>query len=173
MRLYGRQLANQVPTSTTGNQARLMFGLMTSALGNAYATLAEYDGTGFARWSGLDAGAVDAARGYLDGTNEMLARYYADMPTSDDVLSEHQLTELRASVSGASVACKEIDDLFSTSWLAELADALIEACGTVSAAIAGTVAKVAGSFLGGAWWLIAAGVGGWLAWKYYRRRVFS
>lgn len=169
MRLYGKALASQVPTSTTGHQARLMYGAMTAALGNAYATLAEYDTGGIAEWSGLDAGAVAAARGYLDSTNEMLGRYYANVPPSDAVLTAQELAELRASVSTSSVACKTIDDLFSTSWLAELADSVVAAAGTVSATVAGAVAKVAGSFLGGIWWMLALAAGGWLLWRYRGR----
>jgi hypothetical protein len=154
MRLYGKALANQIPDTTTGHQARLMFGAMTSALQGAYQTLASWDSTGVAQWTGLDAGAVAAARQYLDGTNDMLGKYFPDMPASDATLTTQQLAELRTAASGSSVAVKEIDELFGTSWLSELVDAIIEACATVSSAIANTVAKVGGSFLGGIWWVL-------------------
>jgi hypothetical protein len=171
MRLYGKALANQIPATVTGHQARTMFGAMTSALQGAYVTLANWDSTGIAQATGLDAGAVAAARQYLDSTNEMLQGYYPQMPESNDPLTALQLQQLRTSASGSSVAAKEIDELFGTSWLSELVDAVIEACGTVSSAIASTVAKVTGSFLGGMWWLIALGLAGLLAWHKWGHKL--
>jgi len=153
MALIGKALANQVPASTTGNQARLMFGAMTSALSGAYSTLADYDSTGIAQWTGLDAGSVDSARGYLDSCNGILQKYFADMPISDAQLDSHQLQELKTAVSTSSVAVSTIDELFKTSWLQELCDAIVQAAGTVTAAIANTVSKVGGSFVGGTWWI--------------------
>ena len=167
--LYGKDLSKQVPASTTGNQARLMFGAMTSALAGAYSTLADYDTGGVAQWTGLDAGSVQTARDYLDSTNTMLQGYYADMPTADSAISAHQLQELQTSVSTSSVAVKTIDDLFGTGWLSELCDSIVAAAGTVSAAIANTVSKVAGSFIGGTWWLILLIVAGLVVWSRYKR----
>jgi hypothetical protein len=169
MALYGKALANQIPSSVTGNQARLGFGAMTSALQGAYQTLASYDLGGIGEWSGLDAGSVAAARQYLDSTNEMLQGYFADMPISDAPLSEHQLQEFKTSASTSSVAVKTIDDLFSTSWLGDLCDALIAAIGTVTSAVANAVSKVAGSFIGGTWWiwiLVGLGMWGWRKWQH-------
>ena len=159
MNLTGKQLAAQVPDSTTGNQARTMFGDMAAAAQGAYATLASYDAGDFA---GLDFGSVQAAREYLDSTETMIQGYYSQMPADDNPLAALQLQQLKTSVSGCSVAVQTIDDLFSTSWAADLADSIVTAAGTVSSAIANTVAKVAGSFLGGMWWLIAIGIGGYL-----------
>jgi len=166
--LYGKALANQVPGSVSGHQARTMFGAATAALAGAYETLGQYD-SGFAEWSGLDAGSIGAARSYLDSTNAMLAGYFSDMPESSEPLSEHQLQELRTAVSSSSVAVKTIDDLFSTSWLSELCDAVIAAAGTVTASIANGVSKVAGSFVGGTWWLWLLVAGGLVFWSRYKR----
>jgi hypothetical protein len=171
MRLYGKALAKQIPDATTGHQARLMFGLMASALGGAYVTLGNWDSTGLAQATGLDAGAVAAARQYLDSTNGMLTEYYDMMPESDEQLTADQLTRLRVAASTSSVAVREIDLLFGSSWLAELVDALIEACGTVSAAIANTVAKAAGSFIGGFWWAIVIGLGALWAWHKWGHKL--
>jgi hypothetical protein len=119
--LTGKALANTVTANTTGNQARAMFGQMTKALSNAYGTLKNYDSQSIAERSGIDAGSVKAARQYLDSTNTMLGKYYPNMPASNDKLTATQLSQLKLCVSGASTAAKTIDDLFSTSWLSELA----------------------------------------------------
>lgn len=118
--LTGKALANTVTANTTGNQARAMFGQMTKALSNGYATLKNYDSGSVAERSGIDAGSVKAARQYLDSTNAMLGKYYPNMPASNDKLTATQLSQLKLCVSSASTAAKTIDDLFSTSWLAEL-----------------------------------------------------
>lgn len=158
--LYGKQLANQIPATTTGNQARLAFGAMTENLHGAYQTLADYtdaQATGSHEVATfravVDADAIAAARQYLDSTNDMLGRYFPDMPATDEALSAQQLAELKAAASICSVACMTIDDLFQTSWLASLVDAVIEATATVVGKVANAVSKVAGSFLGGTWWI--------------------
>lgn len=153
MALVGKALANQIPSTVTGNQARLAFGAMTTSLSSAYGTLADWDSTGIAQATGLDAGAVAAGRQYLDSTNAMLAKYFSDMPESDSPLNDQQLLELKTSVSGCSVAVDQIDQLFRTSWLSELCDAIIEACATVTGKVANAVSKVAGSFIAGTWWI--------------------
>jgi hypothetical protein len=177
MTLTGKQLAAQVPDSTTGNQSRAMFGAMATAIGNAYATLASYqwDSTlqaflipGGAIIYGLTPDTVGAAKAYLDTTNAMIQGYYANTFEDDATLTPLLLAQLRTSVSGTSVAVKTIDDLFSTSWASELGDEITTAAGTVSAAIANTVAKVAGSFIGGAWWLIALAIVGVILYRKYR-----
>jgi hypothetical protein len=167
MGLIGKQLAKQIPDTTTGNTARIMFGAMTSALSGAYDTLASYDLGGIAQATGLDAGSVQAAHDYLDSTNQMLQGYYVDMPATDDPLGAHQLDELKTAVSTSSVAVSTVDDLFGTSWLAELSDSIVAAANTVSAAVANTISKVAGSFIGGTWWIIALGLGGLYLWHKY------
>lgn len=134
--LYGKALANTIPATTTGYQARSMFGKMTKQLGNAYATLANYDPSGIAQKSGIDAGSVKAARQYLDSTNDMLGKYYAQMPESNEPLTADQLQKLKTSVSGASVAVKTVDDLFGTPFWRELAGDITEAAKTVTKAIA-------------------------------------
>ena len=118
--LTGKALANTVTANTTGNQARAMFGQMTKALSNAYATLKNYDSSSIAERSGIDAGSVKAARQYLDSTNTMLGKYYPNMPATNDKLTATQLSQLKLCVSSASTAAKTVDDLFSTSWAAEL-----------------------------------------------------
>ena len=169
MTLYGKALAKQVPAATTGNQARAMFGLMTASLANAYGTLSSYGPSTTTEvlapalalaYQAIDADSVKAAQDYLDSTNAMLAGYYADMPESDDVLTAQQLQELKTAVSTSSVACKTVDDLFSTGWLEELSAAIVEAIGTVAAQVAKAVSTVAGSFIGGTWWIwiLVAGV---------------
>jgi hypothetical protein len=188
MRLYGKALANQIPATTTGHQARTMFGAMTEALAHAYDTLGAYDastpGAAAGALSGifpflgaasaaLDPGEVAAAQSYLDSTNEMLAKYFPRMPASDDVLTDQQLAELRTSVSTSSAAVQIIDELFGTSWLSQLSDSIVEACGTVTAAIASTVAKVGGSMIGGMWWLLALGLGGLLLWHKYGHKLVT
>jgi hypothetical protein len=171
--LVGKALAKQIPDNATGNQARLMFGLLTRSLASAYGTLAEYDSSGIAQATGLDAGSVRAAREYLDSTNSMLGDYFPDMPTSDQVLTAQQLAELRTAVSGASVAAQQIDQLFGTSWLEELADAIIEAAGTISAKVAAATAKVLGSTIGALWWLIVLGLAGLYAWHRWGHKVVT
>lgn len=167
--LYGKALANQIPDGTNGNQARMAIGAMTNVLAEAYAKLAEYDGTGFASWSGLDAGSVQAARQYLDGANDALQKYFPQMPVSDDKLSAELVTKLRVAVSVSSTAAQYIDENFSTSFLAEMADAVIEACANVAGKVANAVSKVAGSFVGGTWWIWALlAVGLVFATKYKR-----
>jgi hypothetical protein len=182
MRLYGRQLADQVPETTTGHRARVMFGAMTEALAGAYGTLESYQSTGALGVmvpgisllrEAVDGDAVAAARQYLDSTNGLLQTYFPLMPASDDVLPELQLQQLRTAVSTSSVAVREIDILFSTTWLDELADSIIEACGTVSAQIAGTVAKLGGTFVGGMWWLIALGLAGLWAWHKWGHKLVT
>jgi hypothetical protein len=182
MRLYGRALADQIPTTTTGHQAREMFGQMTEALAGAYSTLEAYGDTGvlgaiapgasFVR-DVIDGDAIAAARQYLDSTNDMLQRYFPQMPESDEILSDLQLQQLRTAVSGTSTAVREIDQLFSTSWLNELSDSIVESAGTVSAQIASTVAKVGGSFVGGLWWLIALGLGALVVWHKWGHKVVT
>ena len=125
--LTGKALANTVTANTTGNQARAMFGQMTKALSNAYATLKNYDSSSVAERSGIDAGSVKAARQYLDSTNTMLGKYYPNFAANNDKISSTQLTQLRLCVSSASTAAKTIDDLFSTSWASELTSEIANA----------------------------------------------
>lgn len=125
--LTGKALANTVTANTTGNQARAMFGQMTKALSNAYATLKNYDSGSVAERSGIDAGSVKAARQYLDSTNAMLGKYYPNMPATNDKLTATQLSQLKLCVSSASTAAKTIDDLFSTSWASELTAEIVNA----------------------------------------------
>lgn len=179
MPLYGKQLAKQVPDSTTGHQARTMYGSMTAVLAEAYATLAEYDSTGLAQATGLDAGSVETARNYLDDCNGFLQKHYPQMPATDAVLTDQQLAWLRADVSTSSTACQQIDQLFATSFLSELSDSICEAAGTVGAAVANTVSKAASfsgsflsSFLGGMWWLVLGAIAvGVLVWRAKKKAV--
>jgi len=93
------------------------------------------------------------------------------MPISDEALDGQQLAELRAAVSGTSTAAYLIDDMFSTFWLSQLCDDIIEAIGTVGAKVAATVAKVAGATIGGWWWLILVGLGIAFVWSLWIRKV--
>lgn len=126
--LTGKALANTLTTKTTGYQARAMFGKMTAALSNAYATLDNYGPSTATQVVApvtiavkkLDAGSVKAARQYLDSTNAMLSKYYPLMPENSSPLPSKQLEQLKLCVSSASTAAKTVDDLFETSWAAEL-----------------------------------------------------
>jgi len=167
MQLVGKDLAAQIPGNVSGHDARRMFGVMTDALAGAYAVLDAWDsgrqGAGVlfplsAPIVGADAGASTAARSYLDSVNAMLTRYYPGMPASDDPLDTQRVAELKASVSTSSVAVREIDVLFSTGFLEELVDAIVEACGTIAARVAAGVAQIAGSTLGALWWLVLPAV---------------
>jgi hypothetical protein len=177
--LRGKALAEVIPRRVTGYQARSMFGDLTRSLGNAYQTLAEYQSTGAigvivpalaAVKFALTRDAINAAKQYLDSTNDMLKKYYAQMPESNATLTDLQFQQLQASVYGTSIAVSEIDQLFTTPWSAELADDIINAAGTVSAWIAGktsqVVGDVLGSILGKTWWILLLGAGG--VWIYYR-----
>ena len=124
---YGKALSDQIPAKITGFQARSMFGKMTTALHNAYGTLANYDPSGIAQATKLDAGSVKAARQYLDSTNAMLTKYYPNMPESSAVLTTAQLNQLKLSVSSASNAAHLVDELFKTPWTAELATDILTA----------------------------------------------
>jgi hypothetical protein len=178
--LYGRELANVIPRGITGHQARTMFGEMTRWLGNAYQTLVEYQNTGsiaviFPTLAAVKfvvtKDALAAAKQYLDSTNDMLNQYYPQMPASNAKLADLQFKQLQTSVSGASVAVREVDLLFGTPWAEELTRDIVEAAGTISAWIAANTAKVAGNVLGGilgkAWWVLLLGAGG--AWIYYHQ----
>ena len=125
--LYGKALAKTIPAETTGYGARKMFGEMTQALANAYATLKNYDPNNIAQFSGIDAGSVKTAREYLDSTNAMLAKYYAQMPESSAKLTADQLNKLKTAVSTSSVAVKTVNDLFGTSWSMELTKEIAKA----------------------------------------------
>lgn len=165
--LYGKALARQIPDTTTGNQARLAFGFMTEALHGAYVTLGTYDPSGLSVATGLDAGAIEQAQGYLDDTNAALQKYFPNMPESDAALTVDQLAQLCLSVSISSTACQTIDSLFSTGFLAELSGNVIEACATVSGRVALAVSTVAGSFIGGTWWVwVLAGAALYLVNRY-------
>lgn len=118
--LTGKALANTIPTKVTGYQARSMFGDMTKAISGAYVTLQNYDPSKIAQSTKLDAGSVKAARQYLDSTNAMLTKYYPNMPESAEPLTAEQLKQLKLCVSSASTAAKTVDDLFNTTWTAEL-----------------------------------------------------
>lgn len=117
---YGKALAALIPVTTTGHQARIIFGQMTASLAKAYATLKAYDPSGIAAASRIDAGSINAARNYLDSTNKMLAGYYTQMPVSNNVLTADQLNKLKLSVSASSIAVKTVDDLFGSSFWKEL-----------------------------------------------------
>jgi len=148
--LSGKALANTISTTTTGYQARNMFGLMTTRLSNAYGTLKNYDSWRIAEKTGIDAGSVKAARQYLDSTNSMLSKYYAQMPESSAVLTSDQLTKLKTAVSTSSVAIKTIDELFGTSFWKELGVEIVAAAKTVSKKIGETIAFPAGMIAVGA-----------------------
>ena len=125
--LYGKALANEIPATTTGYQARSIFGKLTAKLSTAYQVLRDYDPSGIAKASKIDAGSIDAARSYLDSTNTMLAKYYKQMPESDAVLTADQLKKLKVAVSTSSVAVKTVDDLFGTSFWKELGGEILTA----------------------------------------------
>lgn len=177
--LYGQELASVIPRGITGYQARAMFGEMTGWLGNAYQTLAEYKSTGAigiifpalaAVKYAVTGEAVDAAKRYLDTTNDMLQKYYPQMPESNDKLADLQYKQLQTSVAGTSIAIREVDQMFGTPWSVELTNDIVEASGTVTAWLAANAAKVAGnvagSIIGKVWWLILLGAGG--IWVYHR-----
>lgn len=167
--LYGKALANQIPDSTTGNQARVAFGAMSATLHAAYEKLAEYDPSGIGQWTGIDAGSGQAARNYLDSANDAMGKYYQQMPQSDDPLSSELLTKFKAAVSISSTACQYIDENFSTAFLGELTDAVIDACATVVGRVANGVSKVAGSFVGGTWWIWLLGIAGFVLLTKYKK----
>jgi hypothetical protein len=148
--LSGKALANTIPATTTGYQARNMFGLMTGQLANAYRTLDNYDSWGIAEKTGIDAGSVKAARQYLDSTNSMLSKYYAQMPESSNALTSDQLTKLKAAVSTSSVAVKTVDDLFGTSFWKELGGEIVNAAKTVAKAVNEGIGFSAGMIAAGA-----------------------
>lgn len=125
--LVGKKLAATIPATTTGYQARALFGKMTGLLSNAYVTLQRYDAGGLAEGSGIDAGSIKAARDYLDSTNATLQKYYPMMPESSAQLTAKQLEQLRLCVSTSSVAVDYIDKNFGTSFLAELATSIKDA----------------------------------------------
>lgn len=118
--LTGKALANTIPKTVTGHQARSMFGDMTKAIQGAYVTLQNYDSSGIAQTTKIDAGSIKAARQYLDSTNTMLGKYFPNMPASNDPLTAKQLEQLKLCVSSSSTAVKTVDDMFSTTWGAEL-----------------------------------------------------
>lgn len=159
MALYGQALANTISAATTGNQARLMFGALTAALHDAYGKLDEYDSFGIARFTGIDAGSVKAARGYLDSTNSLLGQYYPQMSVSDTALPAQQLARLRLSVSSASTAVKTVDDLFSTSFLSELTGSIYQAAKSLATGAGSGLSDLLGAFLKQTWWIfLGAGV---------------
>jgi hypothetical protein len=125
--LVGKKLAATIPATTTGYQARALFGKMTGLVSNAYVTLSRYDASGLAQGTKLDAGSVKAARDYLNNTNATLKKYYAFMPESSAQLTAKQLEQLRLSVSTSSVAVDYIDKNFGTSFLSELATSIKDA----------------------------------------------
>ena len=156
MRLYGDALARQIPEGTTAYTARAMYAAAARALTAAAVAVEAWDMTGWAGTLGLDAGAQDQARQYLASTAELVVGYASQIPLEGDLpLTDEQVEDLRISVSQSSIACRTIDELFGSSYLSELADAIIDAAGTVPAKIANTVAKVAGSAIGELWWVIA------------------
>lgn len=125
--LVGKKLAATIPDTTTGYQARAMFGEMTKTVKNAYATLANYDPSGIAQATRLDAGSIAQAKKYLDGINSMLGKWYPLYPESHNKLTPDQLKKLKAAVSTTSVAVKTVDDMFSTSWGSELFSSIKQA----------------------------------------------
>lgn len=136
--LTGKQLAASIPATTTGHQAREMFGKLTIELQRAYAALKAYD-------SSLSSTPIKAALQYLDSTNQMLSKYYKDMPASHDQLSEDQLKKLRLCVSSASTAMKTIDELFGgTTWQQELVSSIRDAGKTIVKETISTVSNVIG-----------------------------
>lgn len=137
--LVGKKLAATIPDTTSGYQARALFGKMTGLVSNAYTTLARYDSGGLAQKTGLDAGSIKAARDYLDNTNATLAKYYAFMPESSAPLTAKQLEQLRLSVSTSSVAVDYIDKNFGTSFLSELATSIKDAGTSIVKKAADTV----------------------------------
>jgi hypothetical protein len=152
--LSGKALAATIPATVTGFQARSMFGIMTQKLAGAYATLRAYDPTGLAKATKIDAGSIDAARQYLDSTNSLLAKYYAQMPNTGDKLTADQLNKLKVAVSTSSVAVKTVDDLFGTGFWKELGGEIVEAAKTVVKKINESIGFSAGMIAAA-----AAGVG--------------
>jgi hypothetical protein len=175
MALYGKALADQVPSSVTGNQARVAFGKMTESLHNAYLTLQKYDSTGIARTTGLDAGSVNAARQYLDGANDALQKYFLQMPASDSPLTDDQLTKFKVAVSTSSAAVKTIDDLFNTSFLSELFTNVGQSIVAVSSKVVGKVgegaADIVWAFLKQTWWIFLLAGGAWIGVAYLQGRT--
>jgi soluble lytic murein transglycosylase-like protein len=148
--LVGKALSKTISATTTGYQARAMFGLMTGQLSNAYGTLRGYDPTGLAKATRIDAGSIDAARKYLDSTNAMLSKYYAQMPESGAVLTSDQLTKLKTAVSTSSVAVKTVDDLFGTSFWKEFGAEIAQAAKTVASKVNTGIGFSAGMIAAGA-----------------------
>jgi hypothetical protein len=148
--LVGKELSKTISAKTTGYQARNMFGLMTRQLSNAYGTLRSYDPTGLAKATRIDAGSIDAARKYLDSTNAMLSKYYAQMPESAAVLTSDQLAKLKTAVSTSSVAVKTVDDLFGTSFWKEFGAEIVQAAKTVASKVSTGIGFSAGMIAAGA-----------------------
>lgn len=158
-KLVGKKLAATIPATTTGYQARALFGAMSKTLSNAYVTLSKYDSSGIAQATKLDAGSVKAARDYLDNTNATLKKYYPFMPESNEKLTSKQLEQLRLSMSTASVAVDYIDQNFGTSFLGELATAIKDAGVEIVKTVVTTAAKAVGLDKTGAAILVAGIIG--------------
>lgn len=177
MALYGKALADQIPASTTGNQARLLFGQITNTLHNAYVKLQEYDGTGVASKIGLDAGSVKAARQYLDDANGILQTYFLQMPVSNSPLTADQLTKFKVAVSTSSTAVNYIDANFGTGFLTELfnniGQALVSIPSAVVSKVGGGISNVLLAFLKQTWWIFLLAGGGLAGFFYLQGRATS
>jgi hypothetical protein len=177
MALYGKALADQIPASTTGNQARLLFGQMTSTLHNAYVTLQQYDSTGIGSKTGIDAGSVKAARQYLDDANGILQTYFLQMPASNSPLTADQLTKFKVAVSTSSAAVNYIDQNFGTGFLTEMfnniGQALVAIPSAVVSKVGGGISDVVLSFLKQTWWILLLGGGAIAGFFYLQGRATS
>lgn len=175
MALYGKALADQIPSRTTGNQARLLFGQMTASLHNAYVKLKEFDSTGIGSRTGLDAGSVKAARDYLDNANGILQTYFLQMPASHNALTADQLQKLKVAVSTSSTAVNYIDENFGTGFLAEMfnaiGQALVDIPGAAASKIGSGVSDIVLNFLKETWWIILLAGGGLVGFMYIQGRA--
>lgn len=147
--LQGKALARTIPASTTGTQALAIFAAQRSAVVKAQATLSSY-ASGFSIGQG---DAVAMAQVYVSDIVQMLDKYEPEFTSTEQPISADQLVKLRACVSTASVMCRFVDDNFSTSYLQELSDEIVAILATIAAKAAQAAANVAGSFIGGSWWI--------------------
>lgn len=145
-----------IPSGITGNQAQAVFAAMHASLDSALDKVTSWDSTGLGMV--INPGVQAEAERYCNSIAEMLTKYEPDFEPDDNSVSAQGLIELRACVSCHSVACKYVDDNFSTTFLSEFQTSLEQAVHTVIGSVAATIGGLAPSFLAATWWIWAAAI---------------
>jgi hypothetical protein len=168
MALYGASLSKYVPDGCTWGQGTDVCAACEDAAKASYSVFSDWanaknhglaDAARMAFLNGLDSGQTDQLKSQLDDAYaatlalDQLIQEQGQAGSWDDPMPADYVAKLHGVVANMSSMMSTIDAWFSVSLTGALSDSIIATVGGISGTVANAVSKVAGSFIGGTWWI--------------------